>query len=372
MRPSGSERGYFAALAAVIVWALVPVGTRYFVLRVDPTVFNLIRYAAAGASALPLFFYARPWRWPRRDQILLAGCAILAVPGYNIPVALGAQSVPAAQLGLLIATEPAFIVAFTLLLQRRRMRWRVIAGCAIALAGVALTSGALSAPRTLQWAGALQVLTGAAAWSCYTVLVARLNQSHGALGVTGAVLVVGTVALMVLAVPMLPSKPWPDSTMLLALAAMGVASSTVGFLLWNYAGALLPAERLGLFLYLIPVVCVAAGAVFLNESLTLPILVGGALTVFGVWIASRAAAPDAAILESTRRRGGRRDVEQPHLVDGAQSGIHQARHAEIHQDIPDLHRQRGERVPGPILGVDQRKAAVRAAGNNAVNVSRLD
>ena len=242
---SGSERGHLAALAAVFIWALVPVGTRFFVLRVDPTVFNVVRYAASGASALPFFFHARPWRWPARDQMLLAGCALLAVPGYNIPVAIGAQSVPAAQLGLLIATEPAFIVAFTLLLQRRRMRWRVIAGCAVALAGVALTSGALTAPRILQWAGAAQVLAGAAAWSCYTVLVARLNKSHGALGVTGAVLVVGTVALMVVSAPMLPSKPWPDSAMLLALAAMGVASSTVGFLLWNYAGALLPAERLG-------------------------------------------------------------------------------------------------------------------------------
>jgi drug/metabolite transporter (DMT)-like permease len=301
VRASGSERGYLAGLAAVIIWALVPVGTRFFVLRVDPTVFNVIRYAASGAFALPFFFYARPWRWPRRDQILLAGCALLAVPGYNIPVALGAQTVPAGELGLLIATEPAFIVAFTLLLQRRRMRWRVIGGCAVALAGVALTSGVLTSPRTLHWASTLQVLTGAAAWSCYTVLVGRLNQRYGAVGVTGAVLVVGTVALMAVSLPMIHWNAWPDSTMLLALAAMGVASSTVGFLLWNYAGALLPAERLGLFLYLIPVVCVAAGALFLNESVTLPILIGGALTVFGVWIASRAAAPDAAILESTRK-----------------------------------------------------------------------
>jgi EamA-like transporter family len=151
---SDSERGHLAALAAVIIWALVPVGTRFFVLRVDPFVFNIIRYAASGASALPFFLYARPW---------------------------------------------------------------------------------------------------------------------------------------------------PGSAMILALAAMGVASSTVGFLLWNYAAALLPAERLGLFLYLIPVVCVAAGAQFLNESLTFPILAGGALTVFGVWIASRTAVPDAPILESTRK-----------------------------------------------------------------------
>jgi drug/metabolite transporter (DMT)-like permease len=100
VRASGSERGHLAALAAVIIWPLVP--------------------------------------------------------GYSIPVALGAQTVPAGERGLLIATEPAFIVAFTLLLQRRRVRWRVIGGCAVALAGVALTSGVLTSPRTMQWAGALE------------------------------------------------------------------------------------------------------------------------------------------------------------------------------------------------------------------------
>ena len=45
----------------------------------------------------------------------------------------------------------------------------------------------------------------------------------------------------------------------------------------------MPAERMGLVLYLIPVVCVLAGAGFLGEPLTRQIIFGGALTVFGVW-----------------------------------------------------------------------------------------
>ena len=44
------ERGYASALAAVCIWALVPVGTRFFVLRVDPYVFNVIRFAASGCG----------------------------------------------------------------------------------------------------------------------------------------------------------------------------------------------------------------------------------------------------------------------------------------------------------------------------------
>jgi drug/metabolite transporter (DMT)-like permease len=42
-----------------------------------------------------------------------------------------------------------------------------------------------------------------------------------------------------------------------------------------------------LFLYLLPLVSVYAGIQFLSESLTAQILLGGALIVCGVWIASR-------------------------------------------------------------------------------------
>ena len=66
-----------------------------------------------------------------------------------------------------------------------------------------------------------------------------------------------------------------------------VLISVLAFLFWNYAGARVPAQRIGLVLYLIPVVCVAAGAAFLGETLTREILFGGALTVFGVWVAAR-------------------------------------------------------------------------------------
>jgi drug/metabolite transporter (DMT)-like permease len=220
-----------AALAAVILWALVPVGTRFFVLRIDPFVFNVIRFAASGTVALPLFLRARPWRWPRADRILLIGCAVLAVPGYNIPVSLAARTVSASQLGLLIATEPVFIVLLTLILQRQRIHWRVVLGSSLALAGVALTSQGPVPTQGAGWFSTLQVLAGAASWSCYTVLATRLNQRYGAFGVTGAIVVVGTVVLLTISIPMIHGAPMPDLTTISLLAGMGLASSMLAFLL---------------------------------------------------------------------------------------------------------------------------------------------
>jgi drug/metabolite transporter (DMT)-like permease len=294
-----------AALAAVIIWALIPVGTRFFVLRMDPLLFNVIRFAASGTAAIPLFVRARPWRWPARDRMLLVWCAVLAIPGYNIPVSLGARTIAASQLGLLIATEPVFIVVLTLILKHQRIRWRVLVGSALALAGVALTSRGPVSPQGFGWLSTLQVLGGAASWSCYTVLAARLNQRYGSFGVTGAIVVVGTVVLLALSLPAMHATAMPDAATIFVLAGMGLASSMLGFLLWNYAGARLPAERMGLVLYLIPIVCVLAGVGFLSEPLTSQIIFGGALTVSGVWLASRVAKDvrNAAVNEANESVG---------------------------------------------------------------------
>lgn len=297
MKLGSWERGCVSALVAVIIWALVPVGTRFFVLRVDPYVFNVIRFAASGCGALPMFAYARPWRWPTNDKLLLLGCAVLAIPGYNIPVALGARTVTAGQLGVLIATEPVMIAALTLLLQRRAIHARLIGGSILALVGITLTSGVLNSTQSFTWRSTLQVLAGAFSWSCYTVLAAPLNKRYGTFGVTGAVVVAGTIVLFALSLPHIDSSMLPDRATTMMLGGMGVTSTLLGFLLWNYATAVMPSEQLGLFLYMIPVVSVYAGIQFLNESLTLQIRLGCALAVLGVWIASRSSRvmPAAAI-----------------------------------------------------------------------------
>jgi drug/metabolite transporter (DMT)-like permease len=54
---------------------------------------------------------------------------------------------------------------------------------------------------------------------------------------------------------------------------------------------------------LIPIVCVLAGVGFLREPLTSQIIFGGALTVFGVWLASRVAKDIHAVNEASESVG---------------------------------------------------------------------
>jgi drug/metabolite transporter (DMT)-like permease len=282
--------GVAAALAAVLIWGLVPVGTRFFVLRLDPVSFNVIRFLASAAGALPLFLAGKPWCWPAKDRLRLLLCAFLAVPGFSIPAAFAARSISAGRLGLLIATEPICIILFGAWLYRRRVRLPVVVGAVVAFIGVALTTHGSGAPAVADVYGTLLVLVGAVSWSWYTVIVSGLIGRYGPFHVTGGVLVVGAALLIALSLPVIDAHVHYSGLMTGLVGALGLISSLLGFLLWNLAASTVASERLGLFLYLIPIIAVLGGALLLDEHFTGLLILGGTLTIAGVAIGERAEA----------------------------------------------------------------------------------
>lgn len=290
-KASGPNDGLLAGLAAVVIWGLVPVGTRFFVATTDPLAFNVIRFGASGLAALPLALRAKPWRWPMGDVVRLVAGAVLAIPCYNIPVAIAAKSVQAGTMGLLIATEPVFILIFGMIAGRTGVRLSVALGAATAFAGVALTtSEGWSGHGGGDPVGMALVLGGCAAWGLYAVLTAPLIARHGSGGVAGSILVLGGGGLTLLSLPAMGPGAWPGPLVTVELVVMGLASALVAFLLWNKAAEGLPMSRLGLFLYLIPVVSLVFGAALLGERPSLAGVLGGVLILAGVAVGEGRAA----------------------------------------------------------------------------------
>ena len=279
----GDGGGFAPALAAVVIWGLVPVGTRFFVATTDPLAFNVIRFGASALAALPLMLRAKPWYWRPLDILRLIAGAVLAIPAYNIPVAIAAKSVPAGTMGLLIATEPVFILLFSLLMSRAAVRPTAIVGAALAFAGVALTtSGGWAGAGGGDAAGVGLVLLGCACWALYSVLTAPLVKNYGAAGVASSILVVGGFALTAVSLRYMGPHAWPGPLVWLELIVMGLMSALLAFLLWNKAAEAMPMSRLGLFLYLIPVVSLIGGEGMLGEQPSVAAVCGGVLILVGV------------------------------------------------------------------------------------------
>src|SRR5260370_879755 len=109
-RPGGAWSGPMAGgLAAVSLWGLAPVATRAAVGHLAPLPLLVIRLSLAALVLLP---WAVPVLGRLRPRSLgrLAAAGACGLIGYNLPVTVGLQWLPASTAGLLLATEPGWVM----------------------------------------------------------------------------------------------------------------------------------------------------------------------------------------------------------------------------------------------------------------------
>ena len=279
-----------AGLVAVCLWGLAPVATRAAVGHLSPLPLLLIRLSAASLVLLP-------WAWPvfrqlrRRSAGRLVAAGLLGLVGYNLPVTVGLRYLPASTAGLLLATEPVWVLVLGRLFLGERGGIRAWLGSAAALAGVAVlagpgaVSGVGGGHRAL--AGTGLVLVATLSFAAYTIVLRPLSQEFGAVPATAAATVVGSVPYLAAAGTLpgaglahLGPAVWAE------LAFLALGCTAAGLLLWSVAVMAGNITRVSMLLYLEPVVSVLGAWVFLGERVTLVMIGGGLLIMAGVAIAS--------------------------------------------------------------------------------------
>jgi len=284
-----------SGLGAVIMWGLAPVATRAAVAHLAPLPLLTLRLIAAALVLLP-------WAWPvfrrlrARSASRLAAAGLLALVGYNLLVTLGLRWLPAATAGLLLATEPVWIMLLGRVFLGERVGLRAWLGTGVALAGVAVLAGpgaVTGADGYLALAGIGLVLAATLAFAGYTIVQRPLSQQFGAVPAAAASTVAGALPYLAFTGTLagaglahLSPAVWG------ALAFLTLGSTVAGMLLWNVAVLAGGAARVSLLLYLEPVVSVLGAAVFLGERVTALMICGGVLILGGVAVASSVPAGD--------------------------------------------------------------------------------
>ncbi len=281
---AGTSLAIAATVAAVLLWGLAPVGIRFIVLRIDPLAVLALRFAISALAFLPALIHSRLKGWTRADLKAGVTCALVGIVGYGLPVTIGQQWTSASMTGLILASEPIWILLIWALLERRRPGLGAGLGALLGLVGVGLLfdgGGAIAGGNGALGAGL--VLVSAIAWSAYCVLVRDLAFRRGVLQVTAFTIVIGSLPLIAMGAPgalavmgQLTAKEWA------VLVALAIGGSVFAIMLWNYGVSRLSALRAGPFLYLVPLITVLGGVGLLNESLDLRLLLGGAIILAGV------------------------------------------------------------------------------------------
>lgn len=284
------------ALAALtltaLIWGFTPVAVRVLVRDLPPADLLVLRSAICGVLFAGIVSVYGGWRIAARDLPRFLACALTGVAGYNAFSTFGMQGASASVGSLILGTEPLFIAVFASILlgERLAMATRIglvsaATGTVLLLYGHAQQSGtAASVAEGVR--GPVLMLISAIAWSLYAVIIKPLFPIYGSLRATALTSVFGMLPLLALS----SAQTWSTATSMTIwqwtlLVYQSVLSTVIAIFLWNYGNKFVPSASAGSFIYAVPLISVVAGIAFLNEPLTLPLLLAAALIMAGVIIA---------------------------------------------------------------------------------------
>jgi drug/metabolite transporter (DMT)-like permease len=202
------------------------------------------------------------------------------------------QWVPSGLASVLWATFPLFVALLAhRMLPGERLTVRGLAGIVIGFGGVGVIFSedfALLGGGDVALASAILLLSPAAAAVSNTAVKKWGRDVHP---VSLSALPMGIAAGMMGAVALSVERGREitfDGRSVGALLYLALAGSAVTFTIYYWMLARVPATVLSLITYLIPVVAVTIGAIFMDEPLTARVLLGSVLVVAGVAVAARA------------------------------------------------------------------------------------
>jgi drug/metabolite transporter (DMT)-like permease len=273
---------------AMALWGLSFTANHELLRSLDPTQVITLRFLLAAVSfalvlgAVPAF---RP-SLRGRDWVIVVACGLLSVPAMQMSMILAQTYVTPAVAAMLAATAPIFIAVVAALALAERMSYRAVAGIAMAMGGAVLVVLAASGERTdvvsgNPW-GAGLVLVAQLTWALYTVLSKPLVVRQPPIGIIGATVIAGTLAMT----PLTPHA-LADAGSLGAmdwgwLVYLAVGGTLIPYLIWFSSLGHMDANQVAVYMYLVPLCALIWSAVLVSSVPSLVAIIGGIVIISGV------------------------------------------------------------------------------------------
>jgi drug/metabolite transporter (DMT)-like permease len=287
-RPDG--RTVAAVVVTVLAWASAFVAIRGVGEDLSPGALALGRLLV-GSAVLGLLMAGRGWVPPTRGEWgLLAVCGVGWFGVYNVALNAAEQHLDAGTTAMLVNIGPILIAVFAgLLLGEGFPRW-LVAGIAVAFAGVVLIGVATRSAET-ELVGVLLCLLAAVTYAVGVVAQKPILRRLPALQVTFTACVIGAVCCLPWAAALTDEIGHAPAGSIVGMVYLGVVPTALAFSTWAYALTRMDAGKLGVTTYLVPPLVIVLGWLLLDEVPPALALVGGAVCLAGVALSRRRARP---------------------------------------------------------------------------------
>jgi drug/metabolite transporter (DMT)-like permease len=270
-----------------VVWGSTYLAIKYTVATLPPFLSMGSRFVLAGAVLAVTVLVLRgrsAFRMTRQQALTAAVVGLFLLVGGNGVLAVAEQDIDSGLAALIIAGTPLWVVVLRLFL-RDRPSAATVGGLVVGMVGVGvLLLPGLSGARAL--APLLLVCLSSVLWACGTVLSTRRPVPADPFVTTVVQMAAGGTAMLLLGSV---GGEWgrldlasSSASSWIAYVYLVLVGSLVGYsaYVWLLANASL--SLVTTYAYVNPAVAVALGALFLDEPLTVYVLVGGGVIIAAV------------------------------------------------------------------------------------------
>lgn len=282
--------GHLSALLTIVIWGTTFISTKILLTDFQPVEILFFRFVL-GLLAL---FIACPRRMGRTSfmrELTFAAAGFTGICLYYLLENIALTYTMTSNVSVIISIVPFFTAMLTHLFMRGegKLRANFFIGFALAMTGIFRMS-LNGAKLELNPTGDLLALLAAFVWACYSVLIKRISgYGYSTILTTRRIFCYGV--LFMLPALFVFDFRWEFSRFLnpvylLNIVYLGLGASALCFVTWNLGVRILGAVKTSVYIYMVPVITVAASALILHEDITVATGMGIAFTMAGLFLSN--------------------------------------------------------------------------------------
>ena len=284
---------YLLLSITALCWAGNAIVGRLAAGHIPPVTLSFLRWSLAFLILLPLAWkhLVRDWSAIRARLGIMVIISVTGIGAFNTLQYWALEYTQALNTLLLQSAGPLVVAVWSLILLGVRLTLAQAAGVALSLTGVLviLMHGDLSTLSSIEFnKGDIIFIVALVIFGLYSVLTLKRPAIHP-LSFAAFTFGCGAACLVPLLIWELFARPVMqiNTANLLSLFYVAVFPSTVAYLCYNRGVQLIGANRAAPFFHVVPLFGSVMAMVFLNERPQLFHIVGFALVLTGVFVASR-------------------------------------------------------------------------------------
>lgn len=288
---NSTAKGHLAALITILIWGTTFISTKVLLADFQPIEILFFRFLM-GLLALLIVCPHRLKGTTIKQESVFVAAGLCGVCLYYLLENIALTYTMASKVGVIISVAPFFtaILSHVFLKQDEKLRANFFIGFIVAMLGIGLISFN-AASLQLNPIGDLLALLAAFLWACYSILTRKISSfGYNTILTTRRVFFYG-ILFMIPALFLFDFKldlsRFANMTYLLNIPFLGLGASALCFVTWNFAVKILGAVKTSIYIYLVPVITVAASVLIIHELFTWITGIGTVLTLAGLLISEK-------------------------------------------------------------------------------------